>query len=59
MPATRAHVFQHVRVVLVHTGRLERRHGGVLNGLTGSREVILRIGPRIFRRENKQNMNMS
>ena len=34
--------------------RFERTHGDVLKGHTESREVTLRIGPRIFHRENKQ-----
>ena len=34
IPAPHAHVFQHVRVVPVHTGRFERTHGDVLSGHT-------------------------
>ena len=37
IPAPRAHVETHVRVVPVHTGRFERTHGHVLNGHTAGR----------------------
>ena len=35
VPAPRAHVFQHVRVVPAYTGRFACTHGGVLNPHTG------------------------
>ena len=35
VPAPRAHVSTHVRVVLVHTGRFEHTHGDVWSGHTG------------------------
>ena len=43
MPAPRAHVFQHVRVVPVHTGTFERTHGDVLTLLSkhGGEGVIV------------------
>ena len=42
MPATRAHAFQHERVLPAHTERFGRTHRDVLDGHTGGRgEVIV------------------
>ena len=51
MPATRAHVFQHVRVVPVHTGTFCTYTRVVLNGHTGGRKLssvlLTKICPRM------------